>query len=270
MKPKAAQELLRRYSEMVGGGQTPYIFTKQEDSTKLSHNADVTDKFEQIVSYMLPHTMGRLLWLEIRGTPAPWKWHNMCPYSTPGCRGACLVHSGRLGMNPAKRAMLARTALFNVHPKAFWTLVEDEIRCHKKRVEKKGKKLVVRLDGTTQINIEETAPWILDAYPDVIFQDYLKGPYKTQWTRPNRYQVASGTERDTDVTIRGRGNMVFPVDVKKGDPLPEMFMGLPAIDGDKHDLRFLDQAFQQTMVLVRVKGSPNDTHGFIRNVNVVL
>jgi len=263
---RKAQAVLNEYSKQVGGGATPYLFTRQEDSAKLAHNADVTDYYEQVVCYMLPHTMGRKVWLEAVGTPAPWKWRNICPYSTPGCRGACLVHSGRLGKDQAKRAMLARTALYNVHPKLFWEQVRHEIAVHQKRVEKKGKRLVVRLDGTSQINIWETAPEIVEHFEGVIFQDYVKGPYKTEWVAPNRYQVASGTERDTEVTIKKRGNVVFPVDVKKDDPLPKRFLGRRTIDGDKHDLRFFDGQGDYA-VLVRAKGTKRDTHGFIRAIH---
>lgn len=253
-------------SEQVGGGMNPYLFTRQADSTKLSHNANVTDQYEQIVCYMLPHTSARRYWLEFVGKPAPWKWLNVCPYSTPGCRGACLVDSGQLSMAPAKRAMLARTALYCKSQEKFWSLVEHEIRLHNRRVRRKGKTLVVRLDGTSQINIEEQAPWILDMHPDVIFQDYLKGPYKTGWTRANRYVVSSGTERDTEVTIRHRNNVVFPVNVPKDAPLPRIFMGRLVVDGDKHDLRFLDHQYDRA-VLVRMKGNNKDVHGFIREVS---
>ena len=107
-------------------------------------------------------------------------------------------------------------------------------------------------------------------HPDVIFQDYLKGPYKTGWTRANRYVVSSGTERDTEVTIRNRGNVVFPVNVPKDAPLPKTFMGRTVIDGDKHDLRFLDHynnILGPGAVLVRMKGNNKDVHGFIREVS---
>jgi hypothetical protein len=169
-------------------------------------------------------------------------------------------------MAPAKRAMLARSALYSKSQEKFWSLAEHEIRLHNRRVRAQGKTLVVRLDGTSQINIEEQAPWILDMHPDVIFQDYLKGPYKTGWTRANRYVVSSGTERDTEVTIRNRGNVVFPVNVPKDAPLPKTFMGRPVVDGDKHDLRFLDPQ-RSRAVLVRMKGNNKDTHGFIREVS---
>ena len=253
-------------SEQVGGGMNPYLFTKQADSAKLSHNADVTDQYEQIICYMLPHTSARRYWLEFVGKPAPWKWLNVCPYSTPGCRGACLVDSGHLANSPAKRAMLARTALYCKSQEKFWSLVDHEIRLHNRRVRRKGKTLVVRLDGTSQINIEEQAPWILDMHLDVIFQDYFEGPYKTGWTRANRYVVSSGTERDTEVTIRHRNNVVFPVNVPKDAPLPRMFMGRLVVDGDKHDLRFLDHQYDRA-VLVRMKGNTKDVHGFIREVS---
>lgn len=258
-------DALKEMSEIVGGGTGPYLFTRQDSSAKLSHNADITDQYEQIVCYMLPHTSARRYWLEIVGSPAPWKWRNICPHSTPGCRACCLVDSGRLGLAPAKRAMLARTALYNKSPEVFWQLVDIEIARNKKRVQRSDKRLVVRLDGTSQINIEEQAPELIEKHQDVIFQDYLKGPYKTGWTTPNRYVVSSGTERDSALTIRNRGNVVFPVNIARGKPLPTEFLGRQVVDGDKHDLRFLDDQ-QSVAVLVRVKGRQTDNHGFIRSV----
>jgi hypothetical protein len=83
--------------------------------------------------------------------------------------------------------------------------------------------------------------------------------------------VSSGTERDTEVTIWNRGNVVFPVNVPKDAPLPKTFMGRPVVDGDKHDLRFLDPHMPANRrgfaVLVRMKGNNKDTHGFIREVS---
>ena len=259
------KQRLRELSREVGGGRNPYLFTVQVSSTKLAHNADVTDEYEQIVCYLVPHTMGRKLWQQFVGTRAPWRWRNVCPHSTPGCRATCLADSGRLGMSPAKRAMLARTALFNADESAFWQLAADEIARHRERVARNGKRLVVRVDGTSQVNVEERAPWLLDKFPDVIFQDYAKGPYVTGWSRPNRYVVSSGTERDTADSIAGRGNVVFPVDLPAGAPLPPTYMGRPVVDGDLHDLRILDPQ-GENVVMVRVKGHRRDRHGFIRQL----
>ena len=252
-------------SLQVGGGKNPYLLTRQDSSSKLSLNFQATDQFEQVICHLLPHALGKKYWAEIVGEPAPWIWRNVCPYSTPGCRSVCLAHSGRLNMGPAKRAMLARTALYCKDQGQFWQLIDHEIGVHNRRVRRSCKTLVVRLDGTSQINIEEQAPWILDKHSNVIFQDYLKGPYKTGWTRPNRYVVSSATERDTADSIVGRGNVVFPVNVPKGEPLPDMFMGRPVIDGDKHDLRLMDQQGENA-VLVRVKGHRRENYGFIREV----
>lgn len=261
---------LQDFSRQVGGGRNPYLFTVQVSSAKLAHNADVTDEYEQIVCYLLPHTMGRQLWQRFVGAylgdhSASWRWRNLCPHSTPGCRATCLADSGRLGMDPAKRAMLARTALFNADESAFWRLAADEIARHRKRVARNGKRLVVRVDGTSQVNVEERAPWLLDEFPDVIFQDYAKGPYVTGWSRPNRYVVSSGTERDTADSIAGRGNVVFPVDLPPEAPLPSTYLGRPVIDGDLHDLRILDPQ-GENVVMVRVKGHRRDKHGFIRQL----
>lgn len=278
MTTSDAMNLFIAISTMLGGGKAPYLFTPQSHSVKLSHNADVTDKYEQIVCYLLPHRSGKAAW-EANTTAEQRKafdwlvWKNVCVASTRGCRAACLHMAGRLGM--AGIAKLARTALLAATATdhgPFWLQVDAEITRHKARVARKGKQLVVRLNGTSDIDVPS---WIIDKHHDAVFFTYTKRvdqPFGWSAAQPNVYRVFSASELTSDEFNRqllSRGdNVVVPFDVTRGNDLPTEYLGHRVIDGDKHDLRFLDD--DGVIVGLRYKpvpGSPKH-HGFIRPVPV--
>lgn len=246
-------------SKECGGSGTPYLFTIQSHSAKLVHNEDVSTVLEQIVLYMLPHRLNGIV--------------NVCRWSTKGCRAVCLHTSGRLGLPPADRAKLARTLMFARHPESFMVLVLDEIERHRKRCAAKGRTLVVRLNGTSDIPYEQLLPEMFWYFEDVLFQDYTKDGANgrgferdVSWI-PNYYTVLSATENTPDSVFATHvGNVVVPVHVRRGAPLPKRFAGRRVIDGDEHDLRLIDKQ-GKFAVLVRAKGDGvGDVSGFVRSV----
>lgn len=240
----------RTFSELSThhkGGRTPYLFTTQDSSAKTAHNSDVYDHAEQIVQYMLPHSLSGLI--------------NLCIWSTPGCRSTCLHKSGRLAM--AEVAKYVRVALFVQHPMDYMLCMLSEIEFHAKRVAKCGKQLVVRPNGTSDIPWELLL-WMFDLVAsldlNVLWFDYTKGLMteakvkRTPSPRPDYYLVASATERTTPDTLANYdGNAVVVVNVRRGDPLPDTFYGRQVVDGDRHDLRPFDPQ-DNVAVLVRAKG----------------
>lgn len=281
-----AKALFLRISAELGGGKSPYLLTPQKASAKLAHNADITDEWEQVICYMLPHRLGRSVWTQFAARPdlfGPIKWRNLCTHSSAGCRGVCLHESGHLGKTNGTIAKLARTALYAIDPDAFWVLCDDEIRRHRARLAKLGKRLAVRINGTSDIDIPEA---LFDAYRDVVFTDYTKRPdLALSWNphHPNRYVVFSATERTPDAqiaTLLAAGhNVVVPFQVTRTGDLPQSYLGHTVIDGDKHDLRFLDSVVEPdahaeggVIVGVRYKVVPHspEHHGFIRPVPVTI
>jgi hypothetical protein len=242
-----SQETFSRMSVARGGGANPYLFTRQDHSAKTAHNADVTDKAEQIVQYMLPHSLSGLI--------------NICVWSTKGCRATCLHTSGRLRL--AEIAKFVRVELFVVDPFAYMVVMLTEIERHIRRIAKCGKITVVRPNGTGDI------PWeMLGFLFDLVASlemgatwfDYTKGILtksarkRTASPRPDYYTVASAVEATTAETIAGYlQNVVTVVNVRRSQPLPETMWGRPVIDGDRHDLRLFDPQIA-ALVLVRAKG----------------
>lgn len=260
---RQARHVFAEISVSLGGSANPYLFTRQDHSAKLVHNEDVTTKLEQIVMYLLPHSLSGEL--------------NVCPWSTPGCRKSCLHTAGRLGLGPAEIAKLARTLFLARHPYLFMVLLMHEIAMHQRRVAKHGRTLVVRLNGTSDIPFEELSPWLFDVFADVLFQDYTKDGMRGAglWSRrhdhiPNYYMVRSAHELTPDALVVSMDtNVVVPVHVRRGDPLPDTYLGKPVVDGDLHDLRLIDPQ-GGNVVMVRAKGDgTSDDSGFVRSLCAV-
>lgn len=253
---RRARNTFAAISQRNGGGKTPMHFTTQDSSAKTAHNADVTDKAEQIVQYMLPHRLSGFV--------------NICPWSTPECRATCLHTSGRLGM--AEIAKLVRTEFFATEPYLFQVSLLGEIERHAKRVNKCGKQLIIRFNGTGDVPIEYLPYWfelVSEVEVDIapLWFDYTKGVLtnakrrRKASPRPDYYTVASGTERTTqDVASQYDGNIVFVVAAKPGSPLPSEFWGREVIDGDRHDMRCFDEQGGKA-VLVRSKGDARGIEG---------
>ena len=219
---------------------------------------------------------------------------NVCPHATAGCKALCLNTAGRGGIirkgettNAIQEARKLRTLYYYAERAAFLAMLEREIRAHERRAYKHGLKPAVRLNGTSDIDWFSVAPHILQeaASRGVTFYEYTK-----DWLRAEAYSLGvkprsmvrcnnpthhtvSATEHTTpqaiaDASARGT-NVAVVFDVKRGHALPDYYAGVPIIDGDESDLRFLDpkQTFTGDGVVVglRAKGKArNDRSGFVK------
>lgn len=243
-----ARRAFAQFSVARGGGRNPYIFTRQESSAKGRHNADFTDKFYEIIHYGAAARSSGVL--------------NMCTSSTRGCRGVCLFHSGQLGLPAGQLACVIRTQFLYDQPRLFFLLWFAECEAHDKRARDAGMRLVVRGNGTTDMRLE-------DFMPSEYFVRFLNSDYTKHYDRASRphrnYHVVKSAKETVPMPVGE--NVVVPVFIKRGEPLPKRFEGRRVIDGDVHDLRFLDRPRTGAAVLVRAKGrAMRDTSGFVRSV----
>ena len=197
-------------------------------------------KYEQRVVHLLPHRdsirYAQQLGVDTTG------WHNLCRGSTRGCRSVCLTNSGRMPMNHLPQ--FVRSYLWQAHRNLFLARLDDEITTFANGCRNRRSQPVIRLYGTHDGDILADAPGIVDAHPDVMFSDYTKLPIATGEVRENVYRIRSATELTTreeflDHAARGLNHAV-PFMLRRTDPLPEFYYGIPVIDGDLHDLRFTD------------------------------
>lgn len=262
---KQARVLFKSVSKRFGGGANPFLLSE-------THKSELARKgYTQRVVHLLPASesirVAKALGVSTQG------WKNLCKCSTKGCRAVCLTHSGRLGLDAAQRAAFVRSFMWQQHRAEFQLVLDDEIRRFKASCKDQP---VVRVYGTHDGNIFEDLPGLAQSFPDVIFNDYTKLPIVTGWVADNVYRCKSATERTTRVQFEFAAknglNHAVPFHLGRNDPLPAFFHGIPVVDGDHDDLRFLDP--YGVIVGLRYKVahgvSVTESHGFIREVPVLV
>lgn len=198
---------------------------------------------------------------------------NLCPMAErAGCKKACLNTAGRGAFNSTQHAREEKTKLYRDSPDLFWRLLEADIARLEKKAARKGKKLAVRINGTSDIVVEKKRPQIFAKFPGVRFYDYTKVTGRDVSHIPNysltlSYSEASMSYADQTLDhVQDHGNNFAAV--FRGDTLPAKFRGYRVIDGDKTDLRFLDPVATKrrnpVCVGLLAKGkAKQDTSGFV-------
>lgn len=171
-----------------------------------------------------------------------------CPSSTIHCRKPCLIGAGQLGMISGVTATTNRALLFVHDLEQFISRLKLEIAVLVNRARSMHYTPALRLNGTSDIPWEyekygEIIQWAKSRYPDLEIYDYTKIPGRAI-SDPDIYNITfswSGTNLKQCNYFLSKGvNVAVPFDLKKKQPLPDSFLGYPVIDGDLHDLRFLD------------------------------
>lgn len=210
---------------------------------------------------------------------APYKisGKNTCPFASKGCAKACLNTAGRGAFSNVQQARIRKTNLFFENREVFFWMLAQDIEKLKDYCEKNNLKLCVRLNGTSDLPFENfTISYngkkyksIMQAFPSVTFYDYTKYPIVYRKHLPKNYSLTfSRKETDSIETILETVHSGRNVAIVFKDKLPKTFLGLKVIDGDLHDLRFLDE--KGVIVGLRAKGLAKvDETGFILESNEV-
>jgi hypothetical protein len=181
--------------------------------------------------------------------PAILSGNNVCAFSTPECRRGCVAFSGNGRYDKVTNARICKTQFLVADPSAFTTCVIGELEQAR---DKLGDRLGVRLNTFSDIPWETIHPAML--VPGIRFYDYTK-----DWSRTStdRYHLTfSASERTTDEQIVDKvaqgENVAVVFRVGRTKPLPEKYLGIPVVNGDKTDVRFLDP--KGVIVGLRAKG----------------
>ena len=237
-------------------------------SSKVEKSNDYSDEYLIAIMYLAP--------AELSG------W-NVCSYASEGCGGkdgSCLNSAGRGRFDNVQMARIRRTQFFFLNKPAFIEQQIKETEKHIKKALKLGLKPAVRFNGTSDIPWErvkinhngKTYSNIMELFPDVTFYDYTKYPFAKRPTNklPANYHLTfSRSEKAISYSIgadignnleNGR-NVAVVFDV-----VPATWQGIKVIDGDKHDMRFLDP--QGVIVGLKAKGkAKKDSSGFVVRLN---
>jgi hypothetical protein len=196
--------------------------------------------------------------------------HNLCPNAEQAaCIDGCLNTAGRGQMSSVQRGRERKTQWFVQDRQGFMDQLHKDIASFVAYCAKRGIQPCVRLNGTSDIRWElikvQGFDNIMQAFPMVQFYDYTKisnrkrvpSNYHLTWSysaaRPEyakQYDKAIASGMNIAVVFRHKAN------------IPAKFLGLPTIDGDRDDLRFLDP--QGCVVALYAKGKAKaDASGFV-------
>lgn len=169
---------------------------------------------------------------------------NICPFASKGCAASCLVGSGFGGMyTNVMNGRKNRTEYYLADRQAFLSQLDVEIGKAIKKHE--GKAIVtIRLNGTSDLPFEKMkvrdGKTLFELYPETQFYDYTKNYTRFDKELPANYHLTFSRSETNDkyaMDILKRGYNVAMV----FDKLPATYNGYKVINGDKTDLRFLDE-----------------------------
>jgi hypothetical protein len=199
--------------------------------------------------------------------PATISSTDLCPYSTPGCRRSCLFFSGQGGVFPqVRKRRLVKALALAQSPRAFAALLQRDLERAQSRAEDAGLLLACRLNLFSDAPWEKRLPELFDRFSAVQFYDYTKDPCRMgrflAGAFPGNYHLTfSRSERNRLKCLRvleAGGNVAV---VFRHKPFPERWEGFPVVEGDAHDLRFLDPP--GSVVGLSAKGAARqDASGF--------
>lgn len=208
--------------------------------------------------------------------PAQQSGVQLCPMAkTAGCEKACLFTAGRGAMSNVMLSRIRKTLYFNQYRDLFMHQLHNEIIRERAKAKRNGYKLIVRLNGTSDIRWENEPIGhayanIMQALPDIQFYDYTK--IANRKNIPANYDLTfsySGVEAYKPFVEKAVANgeriaVVFRdrsiVDAMLANG--ETFLGLPVVDGDNTDIRHLDP--KGVIVALYAKGKARkDTSGFV-------
>jgi hypothetical protein len=193
-----------------------------------------------------------------------------------GCEKACLFTAGRGAMSNVMLSRLRKTLYFNQYREQFMAQLHNELIRERAKAKRKGYKLIVRLNGTSDIRWENipvagyAGRNIMQAFSDIQFYDYTK--LANRKNIPANYDLTfsySGVEayqpfvekavaNGERIAVVFRNRSIVDAMLANG----ETFLGLPVVDGDNTDIRHLDP--KGAVVALYAKGKARrDQSGFV-------
>lgn len=196
---------------------------------------------------------------------------NTCPAASNGCKMNCLNTAGRGRFDNVQQARIRKTKMFFTQRQEFLDILVKDIKALIKKASKDNKQPVIRLNGTSDIaweNIEVIDGLnIFDIFPNVQFYDYTKRPDRIiNNDYPNYHLTFSVNEINIKVAYKLL-NLGYNAAIVFKDIIPNNYAFRKVINGDNHDLRFLE-GYQGAIIGLKAKGkAKKDTTGFVRKVS---
>ena len=173
--------------------------------------------------YLAPHTLSG--------------W-NVCAGSSPECREDCLFGAGYGRLPKVKKSRIDKTQRYFVDRTQFIADLRQDILRAISIAKSENLIPAIRLDGTSDLFL---AKHFMDLYDDAVFYDYTKVYNRfSKIVDLKNYDLTysySGRNKSDCLKVLASGKNVA---VPFKNCLPNKLWNYQVVDGDKHELRFLD------------------------------
>lgn len=235
------------------------------------------------ILYMAPHTFGGV--------------GNLCPKASEGCKALCLgLYSGQAAMikagerlNSVRAARVRKAQAFMRDRGDFMRDVALSIAFNVGKAQRYGLNIAVRLNGSTDIAFEgipvtldvhdcekirklsrgqlavtaRTHRNIFELFATVQFLDYTKLEARTRRALPSNYHLTFSRSESNAGDVARVMQTQINVAVVFANGLPATWQGRAVIDGDSHDLRFLDSPGVVVGLTPKGHKARRDQSGFV-------
>jgi hypothetical protein len=224
--------------------------------------------------------------------PASLSGTNLCPHASAGCIALCLGwESGQAGMvsydtqiNSVRASRIVKAQRFMKERAAYLLDVVRAIDLHILEAGRKGLKLCVRLNGSSDIawegirftvarNAKGRAMTVklgglnvFEHYPALEFVDYTKNAKRFDRALPANYHLTFSRSEANEATAQALLARGVNVAIVFAGDKPKAWEGFDVIDGDEHDLRQLDPRGARGFVIAlspKGRKAKRDTSGFV-------
>ena len=210
--------------------------------------------------------------LGIQFAPSYISGFNVCSNASVECGMKCINFTGlgskhmlnKNNIHMVLKARLIRTIIYFEYKEQFKKRVIKEINLYRNKVKKlndnnvndKEIKVCIRLNVFSDIKWEKTFKEIFNIFNDLQFYDYTKVLNRNIKHLNNYHLTISRNEINKDVIKDIPNNKAYVFNIKRNDKMINTYENKKVIDGDLHDLRFLDN--KNVIVGLRYKGNNKD------------
>lgn len=179
---------------------------------------------------------------------------NTCQFASEGCKADCLFTAGRGVFESVHKARVKKTHFLASDRAGFLAQLRKDIVSLVRSAKRQRLTPAIRLNGTS--DLAWLGMQLSREFPGVQFYDYTKLPRPYLRKSANYHLTFSRSESNHETTLDALQhgvNVAVVFDTKRGQSLPQSWHGYKVIDGDIHDLRFLD-GYQSAIIGLRAKG----------------
>ena len=195
---------------------------------------------------------------------------NLCPFASKGCLKACLYTAGRGKFNNVQEARTRKSNYLVNDRKAFYLQIEKEIKSKITYYQRKGEKIALRLNGTSDIdNLKALKAYtglnFEDLQNKVEFYDYTKSLKRAlKYKDSKNYTLALSRCEDNEKECFEAMDQGINSSFVFAGELPKTYKGFKVIDGDQSDDIMIKYKGQGVILGLRAKGdAKKDKTGFV-------